>query len=494
MRGLLVWLLLALAAMARAAMAADPDDAFFVRAGNEAISTRATPGLALSVVRHGTIAFEGGFGSSDTATNAAVTARTRFAIGSLTKQLTAAAIELLARDGKLSLDDRLATFVPSLPNAQAITVRMLLLQNSGLHNYPDTREHDWPMRGPVATSSIIATLATDKPDFAPGTQWEYSNANYAALAAVAESAGALPFGELLQRRIFTPLRMQQSGYGYAAQISSSVATGYRNGVVEEPLVSLDLFSGAGGAVSTAHDLALWDEALLAGTLLSKSYLDDVWRDGVPTGQGDGRYAMGWSLTHLGGHRELWHNGLAPGAGGYCFNAVFPDDALAIAVLTNGFGAEGLPERMTRQIAAAYGIGSPPPAPAAPSATPSAAPNDNAAADALARAFWDGLASGTIDRSKLTPEFSTALTPVAVGPGKTGHCLVRHAAIFYVRGNDRRARWNDLPLFARFRWRRRARVGRRIHDGHEDCGIAAGVVATIAPVTSWRCGVRCAGRE
>ncbi|MGB8520055.1 MAG: serine hydrolase domain-containing protein, partial [Candidatus Tumulicola sp.] len=252
MRGLLVWLLLALAAMARAAMAADPDDAFFVRAGNEAISTRATPGLALSVVRHGTIPFEGGFGSSDTATNAAVTARTRFAIGSLTKQLTAAAIELLARDGKLSLDDRLATFVPSLPNAQAITVRMLLLQNSGLHNYPDTREHDWPMRGPVATSSIIATLATDKPDFAPGTQWEYSNANYAALAAVAESAGALPFGELLQRRIFTPLRMQQSGYGYAAQISSSVATGYRNGVVEEPLVSLDLFSGAGGAVSTAH--------------------------------------------------------------------------------------------------------------------------------------------------------------------------------------------------------------------------------------------------
>ncbi|MGB8519836.1 MAG: serine hydrolase, partial [Candidatus Tumulicola sp.] len=211
-------------------------------------------------------------------------------------------------------------------------------------------------------------------------------------------------------------------YGYAAQISSSVATGYRNGVVEEPLVSLDLFSGAGGAVSTAHDLALWDEALLAGTLLSKSYLDDVWRDGVPTGQGDGRYAMGWSLTHLGGHRELWHNGLAPGAGGYCFNAVFPDDALAIAVLTNGFGAEGLPERMTRQIAAAYGIGSPPPAPAASSATPSAAPNDNAAADALARAFWDGLASGTIDRSKLTPEFSTALTPVLLGQVKQGIAL------------------------------------------------------------------------
>ncbi len=399
-----------------AARAAEPDSTFFVRAGNEAISAKAAPGIAIAVVRNGRIAYEGGFGSADLAADAAVTAATRFAIGSLTKQLTAAVIELLAGERKLSLDDPLAKYVPGLPNAGEMTLRMLLVQKSGLHDYPNTEEHDWPMHGPLATSSILAILATDKPDFAPGTQWEYSNANYAALGAVAERVSGLPLGEAFRRYIFGTLEMDRSGYGYAAQTSGAIAVGYRKDVPEQPPLSLDLFGGAGGAVSSAHDFALWDEALLAGTLLPKSYLDDVWRDGVPTGEGDGRYAMGWVLAELGGHRELWHNGLAAGVGGYCYNAVFPDDGLAVAILTNGFGAEGLPERMTREIAAAYGIGTPPPSPAAARA---AAPGDNPAADALARAFWDGLASGTIDRSKLTAEFSAALTPALLSQVQQG---------------------------------------------------------------------------
>jgi len=421
MRGLVLLAFLLAAVVSPAARAADPDRAFFVRTGGEALASRSAPGLAFAVVRHGTIAYEGGFGFADTATNSAATAATRFAIGSLTKQLTAAVIELLADEGKLTLGDRLERFVPSLPNAGTITVRMLLVQNSGLHTYPDMREHPWPMQGLVQTSSVIGTLATDKPDFAPGTKWEYSNANYAALAAVAERAGGESFGELLERRVFVPAGMRRSGYGYRAQTEAAVATGYRDGAAEQPALSLDLFSGAGGAISTAHDFALWDERLLAGTLLPKSYLDDVWREGVPTGQRDERYGMGWLLTRLGGHRELWHNGLAPGVGGYCLNAVFPDDALGIAIFTNGFSAEGVPERMVREIAAAYGIGdAPTPASAA---APTAAPNDNAAADALARGFWDGLASGTIDRSKLSPDFSTALTPVLLDQVRQGIALL-----------------------------------------------------------------------
>ena len=420
-RCLVLLLLLALVGAVRTfAVAAEPGNTFFVRAGNEAISAGPAPGVAIAVVRNGTIAYEGGFGSADLATHVAVTASTRFAIGSLTKQLTAAVIELLAGERKLSLDDPLAKYAPSLPNASAITPRMLLVQQSGLHDYPNTQEHDWPTHGPVATSAIVAMLASDNPDFAPGTKWEYSNANYAALTAVAERISGLPFGEILQRRIFVPLGMLRSGYGYAAQTSGAIAVGYRKNVPEQPPLTLDLFSGAGGAVSSAHDFALWDEALLAGTLLPKSYLDDVWHVGVPTGEGSGRYAMGWVLAQLAGHRELWHNGLAADVGGYCYNAVFPDDGLAVVILTNGFGAEGLPERMTREIAAAYGIGTPPPAPAA---TQTAAPNDDAAIDALARAFWDGLASGNIDRSKLTTEFSTALTPALLSQVQQGMAVL-----------------------------------------------------------------------
>ena len=321
--------------------------------------------------------------------------------------------------------------MPSLPNASAITLRMLLVQQSGLHNYPNTQEHDWPMHGPVATSAIIAMLASDNPDFAPGTKWEYSNANYAALTAVAERISGLPFGEILQRRIFVPLDMLRSGYGYAAQTSGAIAVGYRKSVPEQPPLTLDLFSGAGGAVSWAHDFALWDEALLAGTLLPKSYLDDVWRDGVPTGQGAGRYAMGWVLAQLSGHRELWHNGLAAGVGGYCYNAVFPDDDFAVVIheRVRGGGPSGTHDARDRRSLRHRN------AAAAPAATQTTAPGDNAAVDALARAFWDGLASGTIDRSKLTPEFSTALTPALLSQVQQGIALLGELRSFTFVGTS-----------------------------------------------------------
>lgn len=383
--------------------AAAPAAQFFTGVGNTALATGAAPGIALAVVAGGRIVYEGGFGFADVNSRVAVSSNTRFAVGSLTKQLTAAAIQLLADRGKLSLDDSLAAYVPSLPNARAITLRMLLDQTSGLHNYPRRSEHDWPTTGSIATSQIIGILARDKSDFPPGTQWEYSNANYAALAAVVEKAAGMPLAKFLTANIFTPLGMRSSGFGYAAQ--AGIAVGYAGTTAEVPPLSLDLFSGAGAAISTAHDFALWDIALLGGTLISKSYLERVWSLGVPTGQGSARYANGWVLAQVAGHRELWHNGLAPQVGGYCYNAIFPDDGLAVVVFTNGFGANGLPEHVTQTIAAAYGIGTPP----APSAAPTPAPNDDPAIDALVRAFWNQLASGTVDRAMLTPSFSTALT-------------------------------------------------------------------------------------
>jgi D-alanyl-D-alanine carboxypeptidase len=356
----------------------------------------------MAVAYRGRVVYEAGFGLADLSTHAPVDAHTRFAIGSLTKQLTAAAIELLVEEKKISLGDPLAKYEPSLPNAQRITLNMLLDQTSGLHNYPKITEHEWPLSGPIAVSRIIAILSTDKPDFEPGARWAYSNANYTALAGVLGKAASMQLGEFLAMRVFAPLRMTDSGFGYAAQ-SRAVAVGYANGTPEEPPLSLDLFSGAGAAVSSAHDLALWDVALLHGALFPGSYVDRIAQQSAPTGQGSQRYGMGWVITELAGHAELWHNGLAPGVGGYCYNALFPSDDLAIVVLTNGFGADGLPERMTETIAAAYGIGT------APSPAPLTS-GDSPAIDALARTFWNQLASNSVDRSKLTAEFAAALTP------------------------------------------------------------------------------------
>jgi CubicO group peptidase (beta-lactamase class C family) len=321
----------------------------------DALATGTTAGLAIAVVRDGTVVFARGFGSSDLARQLPVTPDTVFAVGSLTKQFTAATVLLLMQDGKLGLDDRLARYEPRLPNADAITLRDLLNQTAGLHNYPFLTEHPWPLTGPIATDTILTILATDRPDFAPGTRWAYSNANYAALTGVVERVAGVPLSEVLQTRIFGPLGMTASGFGLAAQRRLAPATAYAGGpslTVQDP-ISPDLFSGAGAMFSSARDLARWDTALLGDQLLEPAsrallFAHGALADGTPVD-----YGMGFVPATVDGHREVWHNGLAPGAGGACYNALFPDDRLAVVVLSNGYGFLSFEETLVRGIFRAY---------------------------------------------------------------------------------------------------------------------------------------------
>ncbi|MHB8463023.1 MAG: serine hydrolase domain-containing protein, partial [Vulcanimicrobiaceae bacterium] len=361
--------LLALFIGATTMTSAESITATVTSSGDTALATGVAPGIAVAVIHDGKIVAAQGFGYANIATKVAVTPETRFAIGSMTKQFTAAAIMLLVHDGKLRLDDTLATYVPTLPNAKTITLRMLLNHTSGLHNYPSLSEHLWPLNGSIATSTILSLLASDHPDFAPGTKWVYSNANYAALAAVIEKVSGESYSTFLQRRIFSPLGMSQSGFGFRAQTNAPISVGYKNGQPEIPALSLDLYSGAGGIVSSADDLARWDIALTSKTLLGKADVETMWTPGALSNGTPIPYAMGWIPTRIAGHREIWHNGLAPDAGGYCYNAVFPDDHVAVVVLTNGLGAMGIPERIVAQVAASFGIGQPPAAPTTPQTAP-----------------------------------------------------------------------------------------------------------------------------
>ena len=334
---------------------AEPLEACFDRIGNEALALNKAPGFSLAVVRDGEIVYRKGFGLADVARKEPVEPQTRFAIGSLTKQFTAAAVLLLAERRKLALDDPLATYLPTFPNARAITLRMLLNQTSGLHNYPFLAEHPWPVAGAIDPSAIVAILATDAPDFAPGTKWAYSNANYALLSAVVAKASGEAFAAFLQRNVFAPAHMPSSGYGYAAQREPGVATQYRGAApfaLQKP-ISLDLFAGAGAIVSNAPDLAAWDIALMRGDLLDAASLHALWSPGALADGTPVAYAMGFVPATLAGHREVWHNGLAPGAGGYCYNAIFPDDRLAVVVLSNGYDFTGVPEHIVAQVLAAY---------------------------------------------------------------------------------------------------------------------------------------------
>ncbi|HEX6964683.1 MAG TPA: serine hydrolase domain-containing protein [Gemmatimonadaceae bacterium] len=335
------------------AYAQDPSPAAFDSIAAWAAGTHTAPGFTMIVVFRGQVPYVRSFGVADVAAKAPVTPDTRFAIGSLSKQFVAVSILKLAEEGRLSLDDPLSKYLPAMPNAQQITVRELLYQTSGLHNFPRTDEHHWPLHGVIPPDSLFAILATDKPDFAPGTAWEYSNTNYAVLAEIVAKVSGMPYGLYLQRRIFTPAQMFTSGSGYVSQAGTATPYQGKAPFRKEPSLSLDLFYGAGDVVSTASDLAKWDLALMNGTLLDDSSMRELWTAGTLSDGKPVNYAMGFVPTTLDGHREVWHNGLTPGAGGYCFNAIFPDDGLAVIVLSNGAYFSGKPERIARDVLEAY---------------------------------------------------------------------------------------------------------------------------------------------
>jgi CubicO group peptidase (beta-lactamase class C family) len=399
-----------IAAGARVSGAADPPNAAFAQIGADALATQKAPGFSFAVVHDGAVVFAQGFGVADVERKVPVRPDTRFAIGSLTKQFTATAILLLAQRGRLGLDDPLVKYLPSFPNAAAITLRMLLNQTSGLHNYPLLTEHSWPTQGAIALDSLIPILATDKPDFTPGARWEYSNTNYALLSAVIAKAGSLDEAAFLRRDVFDPLKMTASGYGYAAQRESGIAKAYQGRAPFEaqPPVSLDLFSGAGAVVSNAVDVAAWDVALMRGTLLDASSMHELWTAGQLASGASVPYAMGFVPSQLAGHREVWHNGLAPGAGGYCFNAIFPDDKLAVIVLSDGADFTGVPEQMAARVLAAYAPSAA--TAAAAGAPPTPAPGEIPAVTARAKDWWHRLQTGTVDLSQVEEHFAQRLTP------------------------------------------------------------------------------------
>jgi D-alanyl-D-alanine carboxypeptidase len=325
--------------------------------GQQVFEQKRAPGFAFVVCAGGSVVFAKGYGVADIAADELVTSETRFAIGSLTKQFTAAAVLLLREEGKLSLEDRLERYVPGMPNGSDITLRMMLNQSSGLRNYPNTREHTWPREGVIRPDQLIDFLKTDKPDFAPGERWAYSNTNYAMLAQVIAQVSGVSYGDFLLSRIFGPLDMAQTGNGFLAQ--EGIATPYEwtgtSFAAAEPQLSLDLFYGAGSLVSTAQDLSRWNMALIGCRLLKAESVLELWTEGRLSGGEPMGYAMGFVPAMIASHRQVWHNGYTPRAGGYCFNAIFPDDGLGIIVLSNVSvpSFRGVPEQMVRDVLTLY---------------------------------------------------------------------------------------------------------------------------------------------
>ena len=304
------------------------------------------PGASVLVLRDGVPLLRKSYGLANREERIASAPATNYRLASVTKQFTATAIMLLVEDGRLSLDDGLRKWLPSLPTpADAITIRHLLTHSSGLIDYEDVMPADFI--GQQHDADVLRLLESqDKTYFPPGTGYRYSNSGYALLALVVERASGDSFADFLRSRIFEPLGMAHTlafveggpgiadrAYGYSESADGWIRT-------DQSTTSAVL--GDGGIYSSIDDLAKWDAALYDDRLLSDESRQLMFAPHVVTNEPDIRYGFGWRITG----ETLWHSGESIGFRNVIVR--YPQQRLTVIVLTNRDGPE--PYAMAKAIA------------------------------------------------------------------------------------------------------------------------------------------------
>ncbi len=291
------------------------------------------PGASVLVLKDGQPAFRRSYGLAVFEDRTAVTPASNFRLASVSKQFTAAAILLLAEDGKLSIDDPLKKWLPSLPAvADSMTLRQLLSHTSGLIDYED-------LMNPADTRQVhdIDVLQLlekeNRTYFTPGSDYRYSNGGYALLALVVGKASGSDFASFLRQRIFLPLGMTNS-YAHQEGIDDVPNRAYGYSEIDGRWQRTDQSTtsavlGDGGIYSSIDDLAKWDAALYDERLLSRRSLQLAFSPATKTNEPDvPHYGFGWRING----DALWHSGESIGFRNVIVR--YPKQKLTVIVLTN----------------------------------------------------------------------------------------------------------------------------------------------------------------
>jgi CubicO group peptidase (beta-lactamase class C family) len=339
----------------------------------------ASPGCAVGVGVDGRHVLERAYGMADLERDVPNTADTIFEAGSVSKQFTAAAVLLLARDGKLSLDDPVRKYVPEVPDygaARTITIRHMLTHTSGLRDWGEVAGlAGWPRGRRVHTHGHVLDIVSRQKDlnFTPGTNWSYSNTGYNLSAIIVARVSGQSFADFSRDRIFAPLGMTHTSWrdDYTRIVKrraiayEPAADGYREDMPFENV------HGNGGLLTTVGDLLRWNENFVSPKVGGAAFVAE---QQTPGRFSDGRphdYALGLYVRTYRGVREVSHSGST--AGYRAFLVRYPDQRVSVAVLCNAANAN--PTQYARAVADAYlGSAFTAPAPAAAAAGRGAQPS------------------------------------------------------------------------------------------------------------------------
>ena len=357
------------------------------KAAQEVLAQTGVPSASIAIVKDGSIGYLHAYGFARLDPRTPAQSEMRYSIGSISKQFTAAAVLLLQEEGKLSLDDKVAKFIPNLTRANEVSIRQLLSHTSGYQDY-------WPqdyvppfMLQPITAQRIMELWAHKPLDFDPGTKWQYSNTNYVIAGVIIEKVSGARLLQFLQQRVFSPLGMKSVANIDQEKLGDTDATGYKRYALGPLRVAPKEGKGwlfaMGELAMPAADLARWDVSIIEQKLLKPgSYEEFETEVRLKNGLGT-QYGLGVDVSSQSDRRALAHGGEVSGF--TAENIVFPDDRTAVVVLTNQDAARASGEIAHRIAALLF----------------TTQETATVGKTEQARKIFEGLQQATIDRSLFT---------------------------------------------------------------------------------------------
>lgn len=351
--------LLALPPLAAARQAEDPAarlDKLFAR-----FNSQETPGCAVAVARDGKVVLARAYGMADLEHGVPNTPETIFEAGSVSKQFTAGAVNLLALQGKLALEDDVRKYIPEVPDyGTPITIRHLMTHTSGLRDWGNVAGiSGWGRGLRVHTHAHVLDIVARQSalNFPPGHEYSYCNTGFNLLAIIVDRVSGMPFAEFCRKNIFDPLGMQHTQWrdDFTRIVKNRAvayqARGERGFAMSMPFENIH---GNGGLLTTVGDLLVWTENLETGRLGGPAFIEAMHRRGRLSNGRPIAYASGLRTGDYRGVPEISHTGST--AGYRAFLGRYPEQRMAVALLCNVGSVD--PGNLGHQIADIF-LGIPP---------------------------------------------------------------------------------------------------------------------------------------
>jgi CubicO group peptidase (beta-lactamase class C family) len=295
------------------------------------------PGIAVLVAKDEKVLYRKAFGYADTKNKILAIPETKFRIGSVTKQFTAAAILKLQENNLLSVDDKLSKFIPDFPRGDEVTIHQLLTHISGIHSYTGNNDFLDKVTKTITPDSLVNAIKKDPYDFNPGERMLYNNSGYFILGYIIAKVSGKPYDVYLKETFFDPLHMDNTGVHHAGIKLEHEAKGYanNNNRYEEALNwDMSWAGGAGAIYSTVDDLLKWNQALYGGKVLNEKSMKQALTPAIlKNGNAPSmKYGYGLGLNTYRGEEIIGHSG---GLHGFITQlSYYPEEKLTVVMFSN----------------------------------------------------------------------------------------------------------------------------------------------------------------